>query len=675
MTLPKTAPWVFAVLLGLTTGCTCSETVYRDRFPDAADDDAGDATDGSDGDTADGSTGMCDWVLWNRGIAGGQVNTFAFDARDAGRVYSAAGTRVSTSANSGGEWLLTNNDTNVRRFAFPSDDDDLVLAASAGGILESRNQGRSWSVRSLSGLSVNTLEVADAAPLRIYAAVDVIGVVRSLDGGLGWASVVNGLPYSRVQELGVSPTDEDFVLAVAQEVTPTCGVANCSFLAQTTDGGANWDIVSGVHQRVAAAVAYCPADPDVAFAAVGDRVVQTADGGETWDDSTLPLNLNIQGLAIGGDDCGIVYAAGFSVGVYRSVNGGDTWTGPLADTIEDFTDALSLDGLTLDPADADHLFVAARSGGFESTDAGDTWRVIENLGNPPVRRLAVRTVTNAADEVWMATWGTGLWKRSIDDTACSHIPASLFPVDFAQTVETSPLYESLVMGSKMLSVNGGQTFTDTTVFGVMDIDFDPNRDNTVVLGTQLDGVKLSTNGGVTFAPINGGLTAWPTEQGDAIDIRAVVFIPGETGTLVAGTNGRGIFRTENDGVTWTQSADFDDRLVDSIVWNPASSSLFACVGEAGVARSSDGGASWESASAGLPSMRANRIAVDGGTGALYVGTQDGVFKSTDNGESWSALGDASCIAGGLAAPVVVRDGDTEWVVAASAGEGIFRHGL
>jgi len=55
----------------------------------------------------------------------------------------------------------------------------------------------------------------------------------------------------------------------------------------------------------------------------------------------------------------------------------------------------------------------------------------------------------------------------------------------------------------------------------------------------------------------------------------------------------------------------------------------------GVFRSTDEGASWTAANSGLPGNPVNALAVKGTS--LFAGTDNGPFRSTDNGASWTAV--------------------------------------
>lgn len=64
-------------------------------------------------------------------------------------------------------------------------------------------------------------------------------------------------------------------------------------------------------------------------------------------------------------------------------------------------------------------------------------------------------------------------------------------------------------------------------------------------------------------------------------------------------------------------------------------SPFAGVSGAGVFRSTDNGSSWTAVNSGMPSGEVGALAVSGTS--LFAGTVWGVFRSTDDGASWTAV--------------------------------------
>ena len=167
--------------------------------------------------------------------------------------------------------------------------------------------------------------------------------------GCNWLSVGPRNINGRIKSLAAHPTNNQILYA---------GAANGG-VWKTTDGGQSW--LPKMHDEASlaiGAVAVDPSTPDTVYAGTGEPVYLLSGG--------TPLPPGAQSLAW--------YYAG--VGVYRSTNGGDSWT--LTGAIEnDF-----IYRIAVDPNDSNTLLCAGYSltagqGGLcRSTDAGTTWTTI-----------------------------------------------------------------------------------------------------------------------------------------------------------------------------------------------------------------------------------------------------------------------------------------------------------
>ncbi len=165
----------------------------------------------------------------------------------------------------------------------------------------------------------------------------------------------------------------------------------------------------------------------------------------------------------------------------------------------------------------------------------------------------------------------------------------------------------------------------------------------VYAGTYGGGVYRSMDGGQNWYPYFFG----PTSKSNHVYALAL----GADGTLYAGTEG-GVF-TDNNSGSWTPLNNglmTVNTLVSSLAiphTPAASTTLYAGTGGAGVLKSTDGGATWSAVNTGLPQHTQDittaytaiyALAVDPVDPAtLYAGTDDGVFKSSDGGGTWSAF--------------------------------------
>ncbi len=184
------------------------------------------------------------------------------------------------------------------------------------------------------------------------------------------------------------------------------------------------------------------------------------------------------------------------------------------------------------------------------------------------------------------------------------------------------------------------------------------------VGAADGGVWKSTDGGNTFAPVFDGQ--------DVQSIGAIAIDPVRTQTVWVGTGesnprndvtqGDGIYKTEDGGKTWHHVLALRNSLVSRIVVDPRDTAHvavavlgdpFADSTDRGVYVTTDGGATWKKTLYLGPSSGASDLAADpADPQTLYAGMwqfrrtgwslqsggpEDGLFRSTDGGATWTKL--------------------------------------
>jgi photosystem II stability/assembly factor-like uncharacterized protein len=197
-------------------------------------------------------------------------------------------------------------------------------------------------------------------------------------------------------------------------------------------------------------------------------------------------------------------------------------------------------------------------------------------------------------------------------------------------------------------------------FAVHSIYIDPAQPDTIVAAVSAGGVYRSQDGGETWQPANVGVRAenlperYP-ETGH--NVHRVIMHPRVPGRLYRQCY-NGTYRSDDGGRSWTEitaglPSDFGYGIVvdpndpDTVFQIPESSSHMRAPvdGKLRVYRSRDGGASWASASSGLPAEHVyvtvlrEAMDIDGRDPCgVYFGTSGGqLFASLDAGDSWEEL--------------------------------------
>lgn len=192
---------------------------------------------------------------------------------------------------------------------------------------------------------------------------------------------------------------------------------------KTTNGGQTWRNVTDGKSDISSvgAIAVAPSDPNVIWVGTGESqpredltygtgVYRSTDGGGTWTHLGLGDTQQIGDLVVDPRDADRAYVAAIGHafgpnaerGVFRTTDGGRSWRKVLF--IDDSTGAMDL---SIDPTNPRVLFASmwkfqrtpwsmnaggGRSGLWKSTDGGDTWREITfNAGIPrkPLGKIGV----------------------------------------------------------------------------------------------------------------------------------------------------------------------------------------------------------------------------------------------------------------------------------------------
>lgn len=155
-----------------------------------------------------------------------------------------------------------------------------------------------------------------------------------------------------------------------------------------------------------------------------------------------------------------------------------------------------------------------------------------------------------------------------------------------------------------------------------------NQGSTVYAGTDGAGVLKSVNNGVSWSGTSSGLTNLQ-----------VYSLAHDGTTMVAGTYGGGVFKSTDNGANWVAINNGITTMAINAV-AISGTTLYAGTqsnsGNGGIFVSTNNGVNWTLVNNGLPSnVYVLSIAVSGST--VYIGTGDGVFMSTNNGVSWMAM--------------------------------------
>ncbi|MBS1795946.1 MAG: proprotein convertase P-domain-containing protein [Acidobacteria bacterium] len=361
---------------------------------------------------------------------------------------------------------------------------------------------------------------------------------------------------------------------------------------------------------------------------------------------TTPVSGRVSAIAVHPANANIVYVGTAQGGLFRTTDGGATWT-PLMDSAL----SLAIGAVAIAPTDPDTVYVGTGEPGFaQDTFFGvGIYRITNASGVSPTlsgpfgsAEMSGRAVSeivvdpaNAANIFATTTSGVG------GDGAGAPSPPARGLFRSTNATGASPVF------TKLPVVTAGEDFNMT------DLAIDPANGNrllvAVIGGAGQSGVWLSTNalGAATFTR---QLAIAGTTPSTARTELAIANIAG-TVTVFAATGAPGtLFRSTDGGVNWTTpgggsgfcgSQCFYDIAVAVDPTNTGKVYLGGGTGANTFLFSTNGGTSFTSSTTGLHTDTQALAVAPSFPATVYFGSDGGIWKSTNSGASWTSLNNAT----------------------------------
>ncbi len=347
-------------------------------------------------------------------------------------------------------------------------------------------------------------------------------------------------------------------------------------------------------------------------------------------------------VAFDGRAKGVAYAAASNGGVFRSADGGRSWSYAGRPKTSS-----RIEWIEVDPGTAGTLWVGVDNPGkpalFRSRDQGATWNVVTDdyagqltTLHPVGYRIAFAPSRPA--EIWVPS--TNLHYRSRDsgkswsDFRVPNQDAYAMAVDpknsdivyagghGGQESDAAHLSRSDDGGKSWKPVGQG---LEPQVRAIL---VDPANSATLYVVTSFSKLWKSVDRGATF-------TALTPPVSGTDDIFTLRFEPGASSHLWMASE-KGLFRSRDSGASWQSADEGSGRyLIKAVAQNPADPrQMLAASSGGGVYRSEDGGSSWQPSVAGLSAAWVEKIYTAPGTATLFAQTATGLFRH-EAGGNWS----------------------------------------
>ena len=273
-------------------------------------------------------------------------------------------------------------------------------------------EGLSWRSIGPAEMGGRTVDIAGIPgdPSTVYMATASGGLWKTNDGGTTWRSIFETGNTLSLGAVTVAPSDHNVIYIGTGENNPRNSASIGDGVYRSTDAGESWTHLGLEDTEKIGRIRIHPRNPDIVYvAALGHAwganqergVFRSLDGGKQWQ-KVLYVNedTGAADLALDPGNPRILYAGmwdfrrrafhfrsgGPGSGLYRSQDGGDTWTNLSADELENGLPGAPLGRIGVATSAADprvvYAFIESQEDGvlWGSDDRGRNWRVVTKAG-------------------------------------------------------------------------------------------------------------------------------------------------------------------------------------------------------------------------------------------------------------------------------------------------------
>jgi photosystem II stability/assembly factor-like uncharacterized protein len=372
----------------------------------------------------------------------------------------------------------------------------------------------------------------------------------------------------------------------------------------STDSGRNWRLLYNFNRArlFVDHIIVDPRDSKVLYVAThrhkeAGGFFKSTDGGLTWRESPELRNEALHSLTQSELNPSILLV-GTITGIFRSQDSGETWT--LLPTSRT-PDLIDVESLAIDPRSTDVIYAGTWHLPYKSTDGGQNWRVI-NKG-----------IIDDSD----------IFAINIDPRNANHVIASA----------CSGIYETTDAGENWHKIQG--------------IPSQSRRTRAILQHPSIPGLVFAgTTEGFWRSAKGGNNNSWMVTTSRQIEINSIAVHPRNPKTIHIGTNNYGVMVSTDGGKNFVPTnGGFSGRFVNAILPDRENmnriyaTTINTTTGGGFFFVSSDGGASWQPSMRNMPPrLIGYSILQDERDGnVIYLGTNLGMYRSTDRGASWAPV--------------------------------------
>lgn len=532
-----------------------------------------------------------------------------------------------------------------------------IYAGTPNGVFVSINGGLTWA-KKVNGMATTDVLCLETIGSTIFAGTRFGEVYASSNGGTSWNSVhgnlVNHLPNGCT------------VFTLAADGTSLYAGTDGTGVYRTTDNGANWSAVNsgflsnnnvvsiaigsgvifaatygnGIFMTTNNAVSWAPVQ-DVSFAnsylatiAVNGSTLyasevgtsgyfKSTNNGNSFSNvsSAFPLGTYIRSFLFNGST---IVVGTVSDGLFKSTNNGTNWTAATTGLISSQICgiyALALSGTNI-------IAGSDGCGIYISTNNASSW----NPSNTNLFNTEVDALCFNGTSLFAGLYGVGIYKS--DDEGATWInTSSSYPIYNTHAIASLGgsvfvgydygVYRSDDNGATWVVADNGLPFLSPVYSFV--------TSGVKIYAGTTDGVYMTSDGGLNWNQVSSGIPS-----GSEVRCLAISGSNIYAGATYASTGvGLGIYRSQNNGTSWTQV--YSNSFFTYLSLAANGTNVYAGVENGGMVMSSNNGTSWNAINNGFSTNFASVYSIISIGTNIFAGTNEGMYRSNNNGANWTPI--------------------------------------
>ena len=524
----------------------------------------------------------------------------------------------------------------------------IIVGSPTGGVWKTTDGGSAWTplTDDYTTVDVYALEISPYNNQHYLWGSTSGRIYQSLDGGATWASTGNVGGSGRISRIQFHPTDPTVVYAVSESIG----------LYRSTNSGNTWTAVSGASGEPGYDVEFKPDDPNTLYFS-GINMYRSLNGGTSFTQITGfgTANNNYKMMGVSPADPSVVYLVESNGGrfgaFYKSTNSAATFTklidgadinyfGYSATGDDDRGQAPRDMDVAVNPFNEEEVHIAGIHT-WKSNNGGTSFALTSHWVPGTAASLGIGY--NHADIDLLKFVGNILYVGSDGGIYKSFDGAASF-VDFSTGLGIKEFYKIGVSKSNPNVVSGGSQDNGTSVMRSanrlwvdwlgadgMETFVDWNNPNILYGTSQFGSMYRSTNQGNSRSSLTsptGDNGAWVTPFEQDPQVSTTIYSAFED-----------IWKSTNSGSSWTKISDFANGNFNQMKLAPSDNQRIYASRGANLFTTADGGATWVATTKNWGTSGVSYLAVHPQNPArVLVVTSSAVHHSTDGGNTWTSIG-------------------------------------